>query len=253
MEISTADWLAYKDKMASLDRQAAELIAKWVEKNGLSDIPALIAYCFAVATKYSEGSGALAAAMYDTIAELSGLYLEPAEVAETPTYDDVSKTVYGILGQAIALEVLTGAIGRLVKRTGADTMLKNAKRDGAFIAWIPMGDTCAFCLGLAAEGWRHVGKDMVKNGHASHIHSNCDCTYGVKFNEATTYDAYNPDVYKQIYDSAEGSTPKMKINSMRRAFYAANSEEINDQKRDAYEKRKERESSKAEEVDIVPG
>ena len=53
-----------------------------------------------------------------------------------------------------------------------------------------------------------------------------------------------------MYENAEGSTPKDKINAMRREFYAENSDEINAQKRDAYEKRKERESSAAEETDV---
>ena len=37
---------------------------------------------------------------------------------------------------------------------------------------------------------------------------------------------------------------------MRRDFYEENAEEINEQKRDNYEKRKERESSAAEETDV---
>ena len=53
-----------------------------------------------------------------------------------------------------------------------------------------------------------------------------------------------------MYENAEGRTPKDKINTMRREFYAENAEEINAQKRDNYEKRRERESSAAEEINI---
>ena len=40
------------------------------------------------------------------------------------------------------------------------------------------------------------------------------------------------------------------LNMVRRAFYAENADEINAQKRSAYEKRVERESSAAEEKDV---
>ena len=48
-------------------------------------------------------------------------------------------------------------VSRLVKRAGADTTLKNAQRDGAEFAWVPHGDSCAFCLTLASRGWQRAG------------------------------------------------------------------------------------------------
>ena len=95
-----------------------------------------------------------------------------------------------------------------------------------------------------------MSKRALKNGHAEHIHSNCDCMYAIRFNDDTRYRGYNPDVYRRQYDNADGDTPTQKINAMRRAFYAKNAEEINEQKRDAYEKRKERESSAVEEENV---
>jgi uncharacterized protein VirK/YbjX len=89
----------------------------------------------------------------------------------------------------------------------------------------------------------------IKNGHAEHIHGNCDCAYAVRFNSKTNYAGYDPDKYLAMYNSTSG-TPTQKINAMRREFYAENKEEINAQKRDAYAKRKERESSAAEEMDV---
>ena len=53
-----------------------------------------------------------------------------------------------------------------------------------------------------------------------------------------------------MYYGAEGSTPEQRINSMRRQFYQQNKDEINAQKRAAYAKRMERDSSKAEELDV---
>ena len=45
-------------------------------------------------------------------------------------------------------------------------MLKNALRDGAEFAWVPNGDTCAFCMTLASRGWQRASKRAIKNGHA---------------------------------------------------------------------------------------
>ena len=61
-------------------------------------------------------------------------------------------------------------------------------------------------------------------------------------------EGYDPSEYKKMYDDAEGNSSKAKINSMRREIYDENADKINGQKRSAYAKRVERESSEAEEV-----
>ena len=54
-----------------------------------------------------------------------------------------------------------------------------------------------------------------------------------------------------MYEDADpGGSPTDKINAMRREFYAENKNRINEQKRSAYAKRVERNSSAAEEVDV---
>ena len=128
----------------------------------------------------------------------------------------------------------TATVGRLVKRVGADTMLKNAERDHAQFAWIPMGDTCAFCMTLASRGWQYMSKDAMKHGHAEHIHANCDCQYAIRFDEKSTVEGYDPDRYREMYDNAEGGTSQEKINAMRRVKYTENPQKIREQKRDWY-------------------
>ena len=251
MQISEKDWINFKDKLASVSQKAADLMTEYVEKGGgyeNMDINDVIAYATALARRYGEAAGALAAIMYDAIAELSGAAVEPAEMAEVASYDDVAKAIQGTAKTSLNAVMLGAAVGRLVKMAGQDTIVNNAIRDHAQIAWIPFGDTCAFCLMLAAAGWRYASKDALKNGHAKHIHGYCDCSYSVRFNDDTNVGGYKPEKYIRIYDSAEGNTKKQKINAMRREFYAENKEEINAQKRDAYEKRKELESSRAEEL-----
>lgn len=106
----------------------------------------------------------------------------------------------------------------MTKQVGADTTLKNALRDGAQFAWIPSGDTCAFCITLASRGWQNVSKKTLRNGHAEHIHAHCDCQYAVRFDKNSNVEGYDPDKYLDMYYSAEGKNPKEKINSLRRTL-----------------------------------
>lgn len=235
-----------------LDDKAAALVSKYIATHNVATeegIAELISYSYAVATKYGEGSAALSAEMYDVVAELSGKYLPPAVPAKTASYGETARTVHGAQIFSKDPDVTASAVGRLVKQAGVDTTMQNALRDGAEWAWIPSGDTCAFCITLASRGWQRASKKALKNGHAEHIHNNCDCTYAIRFDDNTDVEGYDPEEYREWYDSESGK-PKDKINAMRREMYQENKEEINAQKRSAYEKRKELNSSAAEETMI---
>ena len=267
MQISTKDWKAYINKLSKLNKEAADLMIRYIQKHGFFDTDAIIRYANAVVQKYGTGSAALSAAMYDTVAELSGKVLPAAEMAEVASYGDVAKTVNGVLKTSQNAEEMAGAVSRMVKKAGCDTTLRNAFRDRAQYAWIPSGDTCAFCLALAANGWVDISAKRARDGyeHAEHIHSNCDCTYAIRFSKDGGVDGYDPDeYYNQINkDLKEQGMPSLDdykythdamnsdvINAIRRQNYAKNSEAINAQKRSAYEKRQELNSSKAEEMKV---
>lgn len=239
MTIPAKDWTAYIKRLSALNAKAAAEMLKYVQTHGFADMDGLIQYAFALATKYGEGAAALSAAMYDAIAELSGRLLEPAIPAATASYSKVAKTMQGIANVSANEEIISSAVGRLVKQAGADTTLQNALRDGAEFAWVPAGDSCAFCIALASRGWQRASKAAIRGGHAEHIHSNCDCTYAIRFNTNTNVRGYDSRAYFDMYQSAEGNTPRQKINAMRRTQYAENKDEINAQKRSAYEKRQE--------------
>lgn len=253
MTISAKDWTAFVTRLSKVSEQAVRDLRRWEILQGgyqAIDPQVLIDYVYALATKYGEGSSALAAAWYDAIAEASNVFLPPAELAPTATYGEVARTVNGVLKQSQNEEMLSGALQRLVKMPGVDTTLNNAIRDGAEVAWIPHGDTCAFCIALASRGWETASPALVRSGHAEHIHAHCDCTYGVRYDQDTSVAGYDPYDYLEIYDDAEGHSSKAKINAMRREFYAENRERINAQKRSAYAKRIELNSSAAEEANV---
>lgn len=256
--ITLKEWEKYRDLLSGLSQQAADEFRDAVFKKtgkfkgvGLANIPRdqLIDYAYALATKYGEGAAAVSCEFYDAIAALSGVTVPEAIPAPTATYAETAKAINGSLLQSESGQLLDSVVSRLVKQAGADTTLQNAGRDRAEFAWIPSGDTCAFCITLASRGWQRVSRKTLRNGHAEHIHANCDCEYAIRFNDEVNYKGYDPGKYQDMYYSQKG-TPKQKINAMRREAYAENREKINAQKRSAYEKRKELNSSEAEEINV---
>ena len=230
MRISRQTWKNYAKQLNDINSKAAEELFQWIEVYGVDENGLIldnitealdkfdnsfIDECNYIVKKYGDASGALSATMYDAIASIEGASVDAAEIAEAVPISDIYKTVNGVLKTSHNPDEMTGAVSRLVKRVGADTMLQNAKRDGAEFAWIPIGDTCAFCIALASRGWQKVGENTLKNGHAEHIHSNCDCNYAVRFDSKSNVEGYDPDKYLEMYNSADGSS-KDKINALRR-------------------------------------
>lgn len=238
-KISEKQWRRYIERLYFISRKAGFELQDWVITNGIQDIDSIIEYGFALATKYGEASAALAAEMYDATAELAGKMLPPAVPAPTPTYAEVATAIHGTAKSGNP-KLMGDSITRLVKVTGVDTTMQNALRDGAEWAWIPIGETCAFCLTLASRGWQIASRKAISRGHAKHIHANCNCTYAVRFDDGMDVEGYEPDTYYNLYASTPGK-PTDKINAIRRRLYAENRDEINAQKRAAYHDRRERE------------
>lgn len=238
MKISRSDWQRYIEQLGRINGKASALMAEWINRNPSASWEQIADMAYALATRYGEASASLACDMYDEIAAAQGAKVPPAEPAATATYGETAKAVRGTMKNGQSTVPATTA--RLVKQAGADTMLQNAARDGAEFAWVPMGDTCAFCLTLASRGWQRQSKKAARK-HAEHIHANCDCEYCVRFDRKSTVQGYDPDALLEQYYAAEGDTPQEKINAMRRAHYAENAPTIRAQKRAAYAARRERE------------
>ena len=226
-------WQAYIRRLSALDQTAGQLLAQYIQRHGVADSEALAQYAYALATKYGEASAELACQMYDTAAEAAGAQVPAAVPAPTASPQDVQRMVMGALQSP---PLLRNGVARLVKQAAADTTLQNAARDGAEFAWVPHGDSCAFCITLASRGWQRMGKKAREGIHATHIHANCDCEYAVRFDGKSGVAGYDPDRYLAQYNAAGGD-----IKAMRRAQYAENKDKINAQKRAAYKARKERE------------
>ena len=253
MRISQRAWTQYITALRKINDAAYKAMKIYLDAHGLPsedwEEDALIDIATAVARKYGAASATLSAEFYDKIGRLAGRTLPAALPAEPATVHEVAKAVVGTAKTGNP-DIVAGAVSRLVKQQGVDTTMQNAIRDGAEWAWVPQGETCAFCITLASRGWQRASRDALRGGHAEHIHANCDCTYSVRFDSTSSVAGYDPEKYREMYYDAEGSKPQDKINSIRRELYAKNREEILAQKADAYEKRKELNSSSAEEADV---
>lgn len=243
MRITATAWAAYTQQLAKLNKKAGQLMADYIATHGTGDTDALIAYAHALVTKYGEGSAELACQMYDALAAAAKAGVPAAEPAEPASYGEIARMVQATKASPPQMQ---RGVSRLVKRAGADTTLKNALRDGAEFAWIPQGDTCAFCLTLASRGWQKASQAAIKGGHAEHIHANCDCEYAIRFDGRSTVAGYDPDKYLRQYRAA-GSD----VNALRRVNYAKNRERINAQKRAAYALRQKNRGQKVAITDIA--
>ena len=235
-------WIKYINTLAAINKTAAQKFVAYLNTHDINSAAgkkAAIDYAYGLATRYGEMAAAASCEMYDAVAEASGVSLPAAEPAATATYGEVAKMYNGMKKQNQSNEAMGNGVGRLVKRAGADTTLKNALRDGAEFAWVPHGDTCSFCIMIASNGWRKASKKTIKGDHAEHIHANCDCTFAIRFDGKSKIEGYDPDKYREMYDNADGNTWQEKLNSMRRDEYAANADKIRAQKREAYERRNE--------------
>lgn len=244
MQITEKAWVEYITKMSQISQKAADLMQSWVQKNGLENDKALLDYAYALSQHYGQAIGALSCQMYEATAAAQGVIVHTAEVADLPDYGEVAKAVKGTKKQSP--NNIPGTLARLVKQVGADTTLKNAERDGAQFAWVPHGDTCAFCITLASRGWQYMSKKAMRNGHAEHIHAHCDCEYAVRFDGKSTVAGYDPDKYLEEYYDANGD-----INEMRRKRYAQNKDVINARKRELYASKKAEKLEKLRRSDIL--
>lgn len=255
--ISTAEWNNYIEKLAKINATAAAKLNEYIQQNGIDDTEKLIAYAYALVTKYGEATATLACIIYDEIALAELMDIAAAVPADTATYGETAKAINGALKQSATGALLSQVVSRLVKQAGADTTLQNAKRDGAYFAWIPSGDTCPYCLMISAIGWQRAGKNTIKGNHADHIHANCDCQFCVDFRGNLSVANYDyMELRKQIEsetgeqfdyaflaDNARKDTKggREGLNKMRRLRYKENAEAIREQKREAYAKRVEKE------------
>lgn len=199
MKISKKVWLAYVNRLARVNQTAARKVEAYAARVGLDRAEDVVRYAYSVASQYGEAAAALACEMYDQLAAAQNADVPPAIPAETATYDETARATYGAIRDTP--NMVGAPAGRLVKRAAADTMLQNAKRDGAEWAWIPQSTACSFCVKLASQGWQPASEAVLQGKHAKHIHNNCRCEFAIRFDGISDVEGYDPDALYDMYIS----------------------------------------------------
>lgn len=237
-QIKSSSWKRYTDSLAKLSDTASNKLKDFIIE-GHSE-KEILDYAYSLVQRYGEASAELTCQMYEALAAYSGAEVAAAEPAAVASYGEVAAQIRGTMLRTRDAATISSSAGRLVKLASVDTMQRNALRDGAEWAWIPSEDSCAYCTMLASRGWTRASADAIENGHAEHIHNNCNCTYCVRFSDDVSVEGYDPDALYEEYIDA-GDTKWDRINSLRRKYYAEHADEINAQKRAAYARRVEAE------------
>ena len=93
MRVSAKSWSEYVERLSRLNQKAGKLMKEYIDRHGMEDTDALIAYANALVTKYGEGSAELAAQMYDAMAAAEGASVPAAVPAATASYSEVAQMV----------------------------------------------------------------------------------------------------------------------------------------------------------------
>ena len=237
-------WTAYISLLRRCNEYSAKSVVKIYSRRRPtteSEWRDFLAETYAIIDNYGSAAAEAACEFYEEVAAVYGKNVLSALPADSPAFSEVAAAITA--AAKTQNPALIGNVAyRFVKQRAADTTLKNAIRDGAEFAWVPHGDTCAFCLALASRGWQRMGKKARRGVHATHIHANCDCNYAIRFGSSGGVEDYDPEEYYDAYMNASDSVnPNDKINALRRDYYSRHADEINAQKRAAYRERVERE------------
>ena len=234
MQITSKEWLDYVTKLSSINKKASTLLNDFIQVHGTEDMYPIIDYAYALVNRYGGASSELACQLYDELAKLQNANVISAVPAELPDKSQIARAINGTKNQ---LNGPSDAIGRLVKKSASDTMIQNAKRDGAEYAWINHGDSCVYCKYLSSFGWLHANLNN-GNHYLGHIHNNCDCEFAIRFDGKSTVEGYDPDRLSKEIDDAEGDTIEEKLNNLRRKQYGEIKDDRNARRRELYAKDK---------------
>ena len=234
-------WDRYAARQAAQRDAASDEMVDFVLESTRTPARALIVGKAAqLAVKHGKAAAALACVWYEQVAAEAGADVPkavPVVVANRGRIGAIVDKAVPLLEAGAVDEYAKAcgvAVANEVKRSDSRTMLSNARRDGAQFAWVPQGgETCAFCIAVASNGWTYARKGTVES-HADHIHPNCQCEFAIRFDDKGGVAGYDPKYYEDKYDAADGGNSKDKINAMRRANYEAHKKEMQAYQRERY-------------------
>ena len=87
MTISEKGWQAYIDKLSKINTAASKAVERYINKYGIENEDRLISYIYEVIDQYGAAASSLSAEMYNAIAELEGVNVPAAILAEGSTFE----------------------------------------------------------------------------------------------------------------------------------------------------------------------
>lgn len=166
-----------------------------------------------VAAKFRMLGSELGAQWYDLCAELAGVDVEPAELdimddeALAARAERVARSQAAQVNPVESFQAfLQAQIAEEIRMTGQRNLDRDYERGvkGGRWARVPVGDTCAWCLMLAANGtWYKTEKSAERTKHGDKYHANCNCV-AVFYADPEDIRGYTGIYrYKQMYYDAD--------------------------------------------------
>lgn len=220
-------------------KQLARVIQFVVGRNAEAYVEAMLRFgnLYSTAAAWSELENAVLAAM-ETPATVSADVIESTidynakklEIGDFAGFRDAIADHTGMYTKRVAYETLGKGFAL---SSGLSTKQARALVGdrGVEIAWIPSGDTCAFCIALASRGWQPARYERFGD-YAEHVHAHCDCELVFRANSSLDVDGYDVDELRAIYydrdilpdeykNLPDDEIPwQVRINAIRRAQYA---------------------------------
>lgn len=246
--VSSRAWDGYTRRLEAQRTAAYDSVYTWALRNiGLGEDELLWTarrVMVQVGQRHGLSTSALAASWFDQMAAAEGADVARAVAVNDPPQLRMRRAAIATNAALPKLRAgdsegfaraLASHVAADVKRQATNTVMLNAQKAGAEYAWIPGGgETCAFCIALAANGWQPATRATAMGDHADHIHDNCMCEFAIRFDGSTEYASYDADRYAEVYGDADGRSSADKINAIRRDLYAENKDRINAQHRERY-------------------
>jgi hypothetical protein len=216
---------ALESAAGAAGRQASRAVRSFVSANPEATVAQVRDFAIQAVTnatrKYGGATSALAAELFDEVAEAEGVPAQRAETWDGPDDDAISRGVRYQAGK-LADGDLDGFIGGLSDLTGYHaraaanhTMAGNVVRTGGRLRYarVPRGaETCTFCMMLASRDFDYLTEESA--GHANHRGCNCVIVPGIK--GKTKVGGYDPSACRRLWrkfeaiDSEEGKSERAK-------------------------------------------
>ncbi|MFS0718857.1 hypothetical protein ABC337_04990 [Arthrobacter sp. 1P04PC] len=221
----------YRSVTTELSARVADELAAYFAALDLSRPEAvrnaLLEFLPVLVAQYGQVAEVLAMDWYDELrAGAAGSFRVTAPAAASVTTDRIEKKVRYLAGQlwspepAAMLGALKVATDKYVKQHGRDTIVWNARREGALWARVPTGPkTCSWCLILASRDAVYLSeKSASHRADGSKYHGLCDCQ-AVPLRRGDEYPpGYLPDDFYDMYSVARDSAGSGDMKEIAAAF-----------------------------------